>query len=275
MSDYVIGDIQGCYDALQRLLEKISFNEHSDKLWFVGDLVNRGPQSLAVLRFIKNLPIAAPITLGNHDIHLLGAIFSPEQQRRNHDDTLDEILSAPDREELGHWLRQQALLIHDQTLNVVMVHAGIAPCWDLSMAKQLALELEHVLAGDQYLEFFTNMYGNQPDHWSEAWTGPDRWRVICNYLTRMRFCDVKGHLVLNYKGTIAEAPTNLYPWYDVPHRHDIDADIVFGHWAALQGDCPHPRIHAIDTGCLWGGKLTALRLQDKQRYTVSCLEFSQ
>lgn len=275
MSDYVIGDIQGCYDSLQRLLEKISFNEHTDRLWFVGDLVNRGPQSLAVLRFIKNLPITAPITLGNHDLHLLAALFSSKEQKRNHDDTLHDILVAPDREELGHWLRKQPLLIHDQKLNVVMVHAGIAPCWNLTIAKKLALEFENILGGDQYLEFLTNMYGNDPDHWSETWSGIDRLRVICNYFTRMRFCDVNGHLVLTYQGAIAEAPATLYPWYLVPHRHEIDADIVFGHWAALQGHCPHPRIHAIDTGCLWGGKLTALRLQDKQRFTISCVEFSQ
>lgn len=268
MADYVIGDVQGCYDPLQRLLEKIDFNEHVDRLWFVGDLVNRGPHSLAVLRFIKNLTIAPRITLGNHDLHLLAHLFGG-QTRINHDDTLNEILAAPDREELGHWLRQQSILYHDPQLNVVMCHAGIAPTWDLHQAKILAMELENALTGMHYGEYLTHMYGNDPDHWSDELTGIDRLRVICNYFTRMRFCNQWGHLVLTYKGTILGAPKDLYPWYSVPHRHEIEADIVFGHWAALQGECPHPRIYAMDTGCFWGGQLTALRLQDKQCFMVS------
>ena len=275
MADYVIGDVQGCYNSLQQLLEKISFNEHTDRLWFVGDLVNRGPQSLAVLRFIRNLPITPQITLGNHDLHLLCELFIPHPQRRNQDDTLHDILHASDSEEIGHWLRKQRLLIHDPSFNIVMVHAGIAPGWTLNTAKKLALELEAVLRGDQYLEFLSTMYGNEPNYWSDDWIGPDRWRVICNYFTRMRFCDSSGHLVLTYKGSIAAAPPDLYPWYVVPHRHEIDADIVFGHWAALQGACTEPRIHAIDTGCLWGGELTALRLHDRQRFSVPGMELSE
>lgn len=267
MADYAIGDIQGCYEALQRLLEALHFNEHTDRLWFVGDLVNRGPQSLAVLRFIKSLPLKPRITLGNHDLHLLGKLFG-DCPWHNHDDTLHEILAAPDKEELGHWLRAQSILYHDPELNVVMCHAGIAPVWDLVQAKVLALELEQILAGDDYCNFLMHMYGNKPDHWSADLVGMDRLRIICNYFTRMRFCNVQGHLVLTYKETIEHAPAHLYPWYQVPDRYEIDADIVFGHWAALQGRCPHPRIHALDTGCLWGGKLTALRLQDKQRFEV-------
>ena len=149
-----------------------------------------------------------------------------------------------------------------------MCHAGIAPAWDLKQAKALALELEHILTGEHYCDFLTHMYGNKPDHWSDNLLGMDRLRVICNYFTRMRFCDARGHLVLTYKGTIEQAPAKLYPWYMVPNRHEIDADIIFGHWAALQGNCPHPRIHALDTGCFWGGRLTALRLQDKQRFEM-------
>jgi len=265
--DYVIGDVQGCYEPLMALLERVDYNERVDRLWFVGDLVNRGPESLAVLRFIKNLPIAPRITLGNHDLHLLSQLFGGET-RQNPDDTLKDILVAPDALELGHWLRQQRLLYHDETLQVVMCHAGIAPVWDLNLAKMLALELENILNGPHYQDFLTHMYGNEPDHWSSVLTGLSRWRVICNYFTRMRFCDAKGHLVLTYKGTIKDAPSGLYPWYNVPHRIEIDADIVFGHWAALKGKCIHPRVHAIDTGCYWGGKLTALRLQDRQRFTV-------
>ncbi len=268
MGDYVIGDVQGCYEPLQRLLEKIDFNEHTDRLWFVGDLVNRGPQSLSVLRFIKNLPIVPRITLGNHDLHLLAHLFG-SQTRNNHDDTLYEILAAPDREELGHWLRQQSILYHDLELNVVMCHAGIAPTWDLHQAKKLAVELENALTGMHYGEYLTHMYGNEPDQWSDELTGINRLRVICNYFTRMRFCNEYGQLMLAYKGTIQAAPTDLYPWFSVPNRCEIDADLVFGHWAALQGECPHPRIYAMDTGCFWGGQLTALRLQDKQCFMVS------
>lgn len=270
VSDYAIGDIQGCFKALQRLLDHINFNDMNDRLWFVGDLVNRGPDSLAVLRFIKNLPLTARITLGNHDLHLLSLLFG-NNPWKNEDDTLHEILAAPDAKELGHWLRQQPVLYHDTELNIVMCHAGINPMWDLDQAKICARLLENALTGPDYENYLTHMYGNEPDHWSANLTGEARLRVICNSFTRMRFCDAQGHLVLNYKGSIQHAPNALYPWYAVPNRVDIPADIIFGHWAALKGKCPHPHIHALDTGCLWGGELTALRLQDKQRFSVSCL----
>lgn len=267
MVDYAIGDVQGCYEPLQRLLDKLHFNERADRLWFVGDLVNRGPQSLAVLRFIKNLPITPRVTLGNHDLHLLANLLGGHTWE-NSDDTLQEIVVAPDKEELGHWLRKQSILYHDLELNVVMCHAGIAPAWDLKQAKALASELENALAGEHYRDYLTHMYGNEPDHWSEDLIGMDRLRVICNYFTRMRFCNEQGHLMLGFKGTLESAPNHLFPWYSVPHRREIEAEIVFGHWAALEGKCSHPRIHAIDTGCFWHGQLTALRLQDKQRFMV-------
>lgn len=265
--DYAIGDVQGCYDPLQRLLELIDFNERVDRLWFVGDLVNRGPESLAVLRFIRSLPVLPRITLGNHDLHLLGSIFGTNP-RKGHDDTLKEVLEADDVEELGHWLRNQSILCYSAELNVVMCHAGIAPAWDLPLAIKLAKELEDTLSGEGYKDFLSHMYGNKPDIWSDDLKGIDRLRCITNYCTRMRFCDVEGRLELEFKGTIAQAPADLYPWYAVPSRKEIEADIVFGHWAALMGVCPNPKIHAIDTGSLWGGQLTALRLQDKQRFLV-------
>lgn len=267
MADYAIGDVQGCYEPLQRLLECINFNEHVDRLWFVGDLVNRGPDSLAVLRFIRSLPITPRITLGNHDLHLLGSIFGGRPWVGS-DDTIQEVIQAPDAEELGHWLRKQSILIYSAELNVVMCHAGISPLWDLTTASSLANELETVLSGENYNSFLAQMYGNKPDVWSEDLQGIDRLRIITNYFTRMRFCDVNGKLELGYKGTIDEAPTSLYPWYEVPNRKKIDAHIVFGHWAALMGKSPNPKIHAIDTGSLWGGQLTALCLQDKQRFSV-------
>ncbi|MFT4060157.1 MAG: symmetrical bis(5'-nucleosyl)-tetraphosphatase [Legionella sp.] len=268
MADYAIGDVQGCYDPLQRLLETIDFNERRDRLWFVGDLVNRGPQSLAVLRFIHSLPLAPRITLGNHDLHLLGSLFGVDPWQ-GHDDTIEDILNAPDGEALGHWLRKQSILYFSPELNIVMSHAGIAPMWDLSQAMQLATELETVLAGEHFCDFLSHMYGNDPNCWSDDLQGMDRLRVITNYFTRMRCCDAQGCLSLHYKGTLATAPANLYPWYAVPNRKEIAVDIVFGHWAALQGVCPDPKIYAIDTGCLWNGQLTALRLQDRQRFAVS------
>ncbi len=267
MADYAIGDLQGCYTPLLRLLDKIDFNDRQDRLWFVGDLVNRGPDSLAVLRFIKALPIPARISLGNHDLHLLASLFG-HKPWRGHDDTILQVMQAPDGEELGHWLRQQAIVIYDEQLKLVMSHAGMPPIWTLEQALTLAQEIERVLAGDDYQFFLSHLYGNKPHFWSEEWIGLDRLRVITNYFTRMRFCDSEGHLQLSYKGTVEDAPTDLYPWYDVPGRKPIAVDIVFGHWAALGGTCPHPQIHAIDTGCLWGGTLTALRLQDKCRFSV-------
>ncbi len=269
MVDYAIGDVQGCYDPLLRLLDQLDFDDRSDRLWFVGDLVNRGPQSLAVLRFIRQLPTAACITLGNHDLHLLSCLFTPGV-RHHHDDTLDAILHADDAEEIGHWLRQQSILIHDPGLNLVMCHAGIAPVWDLAQAKGLAQELETVLQGENFRYFLLHMYGNQPDHWSEDLVNLDRLRLICNYFTRMRFCNAAGDLVLSYKGGLTKAPPELYPWFNVPHRRSIEADIIFGHWAALQGQCPVANMYALDTGCFWGGSLTALRLQDRVRFAVAC-----
>ncbi len=269
MADYAIGDVQGCYDALQRLLEQIDFNDREDRLWFVGDLVNRGPQSLEVLRWIRQLPIKPHITLGNHDLHLLCHLFGLSAWH-NKDDTLQAVLNADDRDEFGHWLCQQSILVHDEDLQVVMCHAGIAPHFTLDEAKARASELEAVLSGEQCRDFLKHLYGNEPNVWQDDLKTYDRWRYICNAFTRMRFCDVDGHLMLSYKGTLDKAPSDLYPWFSVPNRQPIDADIVFGHWAALAGQCSVPRIHAIDTGCFWGGSLTALRLQDKQRMTMKC-----
>lgn len=271
MADYAIGDVQGCYKSLVALLDKIQFDEAHDQLWFVGDLVNRGPDSLAVLRFVRSLKRKPYITLGNHDLHLLCEIFLPHKKNklRAADDTLSEILQAPDKLALGHWLRQQPLLCYDEALNVVMTHAGIPPTWTLGEARQHATYLEKTLSGDNYLDFLSHMYGNTPNHLSHGLSTQDKLRVICNYLTRMRFCDTHGNLELTIKTTPDDAVADYYPWFELPERVTIDADIVFGHWAALKGVCNTPRVHAIDTGCVWGGTLTALRLQDKQRFSVS------
>jgi bis(5'-nucleosyl)-tetraphosphatase (symmetrical) len=265
--DYAIGDIQGCYDGLQYLLDEIKFNEHSDRLWFVGDLVNRGPQSLKVLRFIKNLPIKPCITLGNHDLYLLSLIFTPGKKSPKKN-TLQDILTAPDCEELGDWLRNQAIIHHDATLNVVMSHAGIPPIWTLDKAISLAKELESELSSDDFCNFLADMLGDRPDTWSDDLTGIPRLRLICNYFTRMRFCRTNGSLELKQKSNIKKYPPSLSPWFSMPNRIEIKPDIIFGHWASLSGINPKPNIHAIDTGFVWGGKMTALRLQDKQRFTI-------
>ncbi|MCC5791247.1 MAG: symmetrical bis(5'-nucleosyl)-tetraphosphatase [Legionellaceae bacterium] len=265
---YVIGDIQGCYEPLMRLLDTIEFSDTCDQLWLLGDVVNRGPDSLAVLRFLKNLAQPPLITLGNHDLHFLGRLFTADGWT-GADDTLDALLAAGDAHDLGHWLRQQKIMHYDAQEKIVMSHAGIAPCWDLPRAMAYARELENALRADDFRDFLQAMYGNEPAVWQDDLQGMDRLRVICNYYTRMRFCDAKGALLLDYKGGLAEAPAGFYPWFSVPSRQPIAADILFGHWAALQGHCPVPGIHALDTGCVWGGTLTALRLSDRQRFSVS------
>lgn len=266
MASYVIGDVQGCYEPLARLLEVINYHESQDQIIFVGDLVNRGPDSLAVIRFIQNLTNPPVITLGNHDLHLLARIFTTDGWK-GQDDTLSAILRADDVLDIGNWLRHQSILYHHQPTDMIICHAGIAPCWDLSTAIRNARELEACLSGENYLDFLDQIYGNEPNAWDESLTGIDRLRLITNFFTRMRFCDRQGRLLLDFKGTINQAPAGYYPWFLVPNRIPINKPIVFGHWAALGGQCTIANIHAIDTGCLWGGKLTAFRLEDKQRFT--------
>ena len=268
MSHYVIGDVQGCFDELQALLRHIHFDQSSDTLWITGDLVNRGPQSLEVLRFFKALGASHKIVLGNHDLHLLAVAFGVAQPKA--EDTFDAILAAPDRDELIDWLRRRSLLHYDQELNCVMTHTGLPPIWTLSKARQLALEVEAVLHGETPAFFLKAMYGNQPAQWDDHLVGMERLRCITNYLTRMRFCDVNGRLDLSYKGEIVGKPADLYPWFELPSRLAIKERIVFGHWAALNGKTGLPDIYALDTGCVWGGSLTALRLEDGECFSVSC-----
>ncbi|MHB1220918.1 MAG: symmetrical bis(5'-nucleosyl)-tetraphosphatase [Gammaproteobacteria bacterium] len=268
MSNYVIGDIQGCFDELQTLLRHIDFNKESDRLWITGDLVNRGPQSLEVLRFFKELGGSHKIVLGNHDLHLLAVAFGVAE--RKVDDTFDAILAAPDREELIDWLRNRALLQYDKELNCIMTHAGIPPVWTLTQTRELALEVEAVLHGATPVFFLKAMYGNQPEQWRDNLMGMERLRCITNYLTRMRFCYADGRLDLSYKGEIAGKPADLYPWFELPNREPIKERILFGHWAALNGKTGLSDVYALDTGCVWGNSLTALRLEDGERFSVSC-----
>ena len=268
MAEYAIGDVQGCYEPLMRLLDHIHFDEKKDKLWFVGDLVNRGPHSLEVLRFIKQLPIAPHITLGNHDLHFLIQL-ERDTLKTNADDTIDKLLNAHDAKELGFWLRHQSILVHDPDLKIIMCHAGIAPTWTITEAKQRAHYFEQALQSDHYKMILSHLYGNKPNFYEDTLLEMDALRVICNYFTRMRFCDAQGRLVLTPKGSPKDSPNHIFPWFKVPNRCIIDGDIVFGHWAALNGVCPTPHLYAIDTGCVWGNSLTALRLDTKERFTVS------
>lgn len=264
MATYAIGDVQGCLQPLQALLTKIQFDKTKDQLWFVGDLINRGPQSLAALRFIKSLD--AVVVLGNHDLHLLAVAYGVEPAKKA--DTLDEILAAPDKIELIEWLRHQAML---HTNNIYfMSHAGLAPAWTVDKARYLAAEVENLLRGPEVKFYLQHMYGNTPSLWRDDLVDVERFRCIVNYLTRMRLCKLDGSLDLDYKGSLADKPKKLVPWYDVPNRKNLEAKIIFGHWAALDGKADAANVFAIDTGCVWGRCLTAFRLEDEKKFSVNC-----
>ncbi len=262
MPTYAIGDIQGCCDEFERLLELLRFDPAHDRIWLVGDLVNRGPRSLDVLRKVKALGHAAIAVLGNHDLHLLALALSPNEKRKQKD-TLDQILQSPDRDELLHWLRHLPMLHHDSTLNYTMIHAGLPPQWDLAKAQSCARELEVALRDiDSARELFAHMYGDLPNRWSEDLHGLERLRFITNCFSRLRFCRDDGQLELKYKGTLDQAPAHLKPWFRVPNRRSRDLRIVCGHWSALgyyEGD----GVLSIDTGCVWGNSLCAVRLDQK------------
>lgn len=268
MAVYVIGDVQGCADALHRLLQHIRFNPTSDQLWFVGDLVNRGPDSLGTLRYIKSLGDGAVCVLGNHDLHLLAVAHG---LRRDKDHDLEAILTAPDREELLTWLRHRPMLHHDPRMGYLMVHAGLAPQWDLITAQQCAHELEAVLRSPRYLEYLQNMYGDEPTLWSTKLTGWDRLRFICNCFTRLRFCDSQGRIALKPKGSPLNRTDGLQPWFKLRTHAAQDATILFGHWSTL-GIYSGQGVYALDSGCVWGGQLSALQIDctPPQLHQVTC-----
>ena len=268
MTTYVFGDIQGCLDPLKRLLDKLDCDMDRDTFWFVGDLVNRGPQSLEALRFIHSLP-NKQVVLGNHDLTLLAIAYADKQTLPK--DTLEEILAAPDKDELLQWLRHQQLMHYDKINDAVLAHAGIYPSWNLDEALAYAGEVEHVLQGDDFVPFLKNMYGNQPDRWDASLTGWERLRFITNTFTRMRFVSEAGALDLNAKGTVEPAPRGYKPWYTLPTKNiTANTRIIFGHWAALEGVTHHAQAINIDTGCVWGAQLTAYCLETKQRTYVDC-----
>ena len=265
MATYAVGDIQGCGNEFQQLLEHMRFDPAQDKLWLVGDLVNRGPDSLQVLRFIKSLGDCAITVLGNHDLHLLAVAEGVAEL--HHTDTLDEVLNAPDREELLAWLRRQRLL-HAEN-GYVLVHAGLLPQWSVAQAASLAREVESALRGPDYVAFLERMYGNAPHGWDDGLTGYKRLRVIVNAFTRMRICTPQGEMEFRFKGELENIPAGYLPWYEVPKRKSHDAAVIFGHWSAL-GLKLEPRVIALDTGCLWGGPMSAIRLEDRQLFQVAC-----
>lgn len=268
MSTYVIGDIQGCYEPLRRLLDAIEFDPVHDRLWLVGDIVNRGPQSLETLRYVKNLGDAAVTLLGNHDINLLVVAAGYSKQHRG--DTIDDILHAPDRDELLAWLRRQKLMHVEQ--GVAMVHAGLLPQWSITKAAALAREVEDALSGDDYLKFLRKLYGNEPNHWRDDLTGYDRLRVIVNAMTRMRLCSADGVIEYKHKLAPVNVPAGYMPWYDVADvawRAGRCTPIFFGHWASL-GILLRDDVIGLDSGCVWGRQLTAMRLEDRRTFQCDC-----
>ncbi len=273
MAVYAIGDLQGCHDDFRRLLDQCRFDPARDRLWLVGDLISRGPDSLGTLRHVVSLGEAVVSVLGNHDLHMLAVDAGGKSTR---DPDLQAILDAPDRDELLGWLRHRPLLHHDAELGYTLVHAGIYPFWDLQQAMSCAEELQDVLRGEHYRDFFERMYGDKPVIWSEDLQGWERLRFICNSFSRMRFCSPAGELCLKAKGPPGTQPEGFQPWYLVEGRKTRDQRIIFGHWSTL-GRQQVENVYALDTGCIWGGELTALQIDCAEpRYiSVDCPEHRQ
>jgi len=271
--NYLIGDVQGCCGALERLLAHIDFSPSRDRLYLLGDLVTRGPASLATLRLLSGLGAAATCLLGNHDLHLLAVAHGVRPQHRS--DTLGDILAAPDREALLTWLRHQRMACFEQ--GWLMVHAGVVPQWDLAQTLRLAAEVETLLRSADLPEFLQQMYGNEPDCWDEALSGNARLRFVINVLTRLRFCDAAGRLDFKTKDGAGSAPAGFMPWFEVPGRRSAGTPMAFGHWSTL-GLVQRPDLLALDTGCVWGGKLSAMRVahgEPQELIQIDCEQAQQ
>ena len=270
MSTYAIGDVQGCYSELQNLLNEINFDERRDELWFAGDLVNKGPKSLQTLRFIKALGVNAKITLGNHDLHLLAVAKNIQPLLKK--DTIQEILAADDVKELIDWLKSRPLLITDDNLNFTMVHAGLPPQWSLENAKEFAKECELILQSEKINKLLAEMYGDTPNIWVNSLQDYAKQRFIINCFTRIRFCNSDGMLDFDAKVAPGKQNTSLIPWYSLPNRKTKDNKIIFGHWSTVhignEKNFKQYNVYPIDTGCLWGGRLTAMRLEDEKVFSV-------
>ena len=273
MATYVAGDIQGCYDQLRRVLDKAAFTPETDRLWCVGDMVNRGPQSLQTLRFLKSLGDSLVTVLGNHDLHFLAVASGAFPGSRTH--TLGGLMIAADCIELFDWVRQRPLAYTEQlptqngTKEILMVHAGIAPGWTFSKTLACAQEVEQVLQGTDFIPFLESMYGDEPDMWHDDLRGTDRLRAITNILSRIRFCTAEGRMNLKVKTGADTAPADSEPWFNFQRLQENQL-LLFGHWAALEGRTGIDNIVALDTGCVWGRCLTLMRLEDGERISVSC-----
>lgn len=268
MATYIVGDVHGCFDELQALLELAQFDKDNDQLWLTGDLVGRGPKSLQTLRFAKSLGERAKVVLGNHDLHLLA--IHQGIHCENESDKLSALLNAPDCDELLTWLRLQPLLLRHPECDFVMVHAGISPQWTISQAEKYAKEVETILHGDEFKTLLKKMYGNHPTSWSNNLQGIERLRFIINVFTRMRYCLLDGSLELSNKLAPEKTDSSvLRPWFDI-NTLDHSSGIVFGHWAALLGQEIREGIYALDTGCVWGNSLSMLRWQDKKIFSLAC-----
>lgn len=269
MATYVIGDVQGCLSPLTQLLDKIQFEPTQDELWFTGDLINRGPQSLETLRFVKNLGSSAKTVLGNHDLTLL-AVYAGAQKSRPKD-CFDELLKATDIDDLVFWLKSRPLLHFDDKTGSVVVHAGLLPQWDIEKARELAKETEALLTSEQFGDFMHQLFGDEPSLWRDDLHGWDKYRLTINAFTRMRYCRENGSLDLHAKGPLSQKPANCEAWFNMPDaKWKGDCDIYFGHWAALEGHCDINNVYAVDTGCVWGNKLTAICVESKKSYGISC-----
>lgn len=265
MATYAIGDIQGCYHSFLSLLDLIQFDASKDQLWLVGDLINRGSGSLETLRWAKANESSLVMVLGNHDLHTLAVAEGFVRAHRS--DTLQPIFDAPDRAELLDWLRLRPMIHADGEL--VMVHAGLLPQWEAGQALELGQEVEAALRGDGYRSFLAHMYGNYPLRWDDGLQGMDRLRMITNAMTRLRVCKRDGEMDFHFKGELVDMPADTMPWFDVPARQSAESTVIFGHWSAL-GLQQRDNLYALDTGCLWGGQLTALRLEDRKTFQVPC-----
>ena len=270
MATYAIGDLQGCHDELIDLLQLIKFSADRDQLWFVGDLVNRGPASLRTLRLVRDLSDNSTVVLGNHDLHLLSCRYLQRMNPKKKD-TTREILEAPDCEALLDWLRIQNLAHFDPALSFLMVHAGVPPTWDIGETCRLAAEVEQQLRSDNFIAFLDNMYGNEPTRWDEKLSGWPSLRFIVNALTRLRFSLADGSIDMQYKGPLGSQPETLKPWFELNTRPPAER-IVFGHWSSLRLSTQEQerfQVYPVDTGAVWGGSLTALRLEDLRRFSVA------
>jgi bis(5'-nucleosyl)-tetraphosphatase (symmetrical) len=265
MARWAIGDVQGCADELLQLIERIGFDAARDQLWLVGDLVNRGPKSLQVLRLVRSLGDSAVCVLGNHDLHLLAVALAGAKLRKS--DTLSDILQAPDREPLLAWLLQRPLAHFAPEHGDLLLHAGVVPQWNVALTLELAGEVQRALNANPRA-LLSAMYGDQPDHWQDSLKGMDRLRFAINVLTRLRLCTADGRIDFKQKGKPDSAPAPWLPWFKAPRRASSDVRIVFGHWSAL-GFYRTDRLAALDTGCVWGGTLTALNLDAPQSAPVS------